>query len=495
MIKDGKQHAASLRDGRRVYLDGALVEDVTAHSGYRNAVGSICGLYDFQSDPEHRELMTYTAEDGSRCSRIWQLPRSYGELIERRRAIEAWSEQHVGFLGRSPDHVASCVAGMYMGLEVFADYDPKRAAALADYYHYARTHDLYLTYVIINPQADRSKAAHEQRNRLLTAAVVDEDAAGLTVHGAKMLATGGIMANEILVTTIQPLQPGDENYALSFAVPLATPGLKILSRKSYEQGAGSVFDNPFSARFDENDAVIHFDQVRVPWERVFVDRNVEMCQQQFHATPAHVYQNYQAQIRLRVKLRFLVGVARRIAQTNGTLGFPPVRETLGELAAEVGMVEGMVEAMEVRGGHEGDYYVPHRHSLYAAQVLTQRLYGRIIAALRELAGGGLIMQPSSVRDFANPELAALIEETQQSPAADARSKVKFYRLAWDVIGSEFASRHLQYELFYAGAPFVTRGHSFRTFDWAGATALVDRMLGSYQLEDELGPTDEAVGRR
>ena len=492
MIRTGGRHAASLRDGRQVYLDGALVDDVTTHPAYHNAVRSICGLYDFQSAPEHRELMTYPTANGDRCSRIWQLPRSYGDLVARRRALEAWAELHAGFLGRSPDHVASTVAGMYMGCEVFGARDRGRTVAVRDYYHFARDNDLYLTYVIINPQADRSKAAHEQRDEHLTVAVVDEDAAGLTVHGAKMLATGAIMANEILVACIQPLHPGDENYAISFALPLATPGLKVLSRKSYEQSAGSVFDNPFSARFDENDAVIHFDQVRVPWERVFVDRDIEMCRRQFHATPAHVYQNYQAQIRLRVKLRFLVGMARRIAEINGTLGFRQVRETLGELAAEVGMVDAMVEAMEVRGGMAGAYYVPHRHTLYAAQVITQKLYGRVISALRELAGGGLIMQPSSVRDFANPELAALIEATQQSPAADARSKVKFYRLAWDVIGSEYASRHEQYERFYAGAPFVTRAHSFRTFDWDGATGLVDRMLGTYRLEDELegGPAEE-----
>ena len=492
MIKTGQQHAASLRDERAVYLDGAPVGDVTIHPAYRNAVRSICGLYDFQSDPEHRELMTCAAEDGARCSRIWQLPRSYGELVARRRAIEAWSERHAGFLGRSPDHVASTISGMYMGLEAFLQYDRKRAAALADYYRFARDHDLYLSYVIINPQADRSKAAHQQRGEHLTAGVVDEDAAGLTVHGAKMLATGGIMANEILVTCIQPLQPGDENYAISFAVPIATPGLKVLSRRSYEQRAESVFDNPLASRFDENDAVIWFDNVRVPWERVFVDRDIAMCQKQFHATPAHVYQNYQAQIRLRVKLRFLVGVARRIAEINGTTGFPQVRDTLGKLAAEVGMVEAMVEAMEVRGAMAGEYYVPHRHTLYAAQVITQKLYGRVISSLRELAGGELVMQPSSVRDFANPELAELIEATQQSPAANARSKVKFYRLAWDVIGSEYASRNEQYEMFYAGAPFVTRAHSFRTFDWDGATGLVDRMLGSYRLDDELegGPSEE-----
>lgn len=485
MVKSGRQHLQSLRDGRQVFLDGETVGDVTVHPAYRNTVASICGLYDFQCRQDNAALMTYETEGGGRASRIWELPRSYEELVRRRRALEAWAGEHAGFMGRSPDHVASCISGLFMGLPVFEQYDPKRARALADYYRFARDNDLYLTYVIINPQADRSKPASQQRSEAFTAGVVDEDAQGLTIRGAKMLATGGIMANEIFVTCIQPLQPGDERYAVSFALPMNAKGLKILSRKSYEGSAENRFDNPFSSRFDENDALIYFDDVKVPWERVFVDRSIEMCQKQFHATPAHVYQNYQAQIRLAVKMRFLAGVARRTAEINGIIGFPQVREMLGQLAAEVGMIEGLIAAMEVKGALQEAYFVPDRHTLYTAQVLTQQLYGKVMLTLRELAGGGLIMLPSHLKDFANPEMAELIEKTQQSPAAGAKDKVKFYRLAWDVIGSEFASRHTQYEMFYAGAQFVTKGHSFRTYDWAGATAMVDRFLGEYDLDSEL----------
>src|SRR5919199_6232208 len=241
--------------------------------------------------------------------------------------IEASNTLHAGFMGRAPDHVASCIAGMFMGVEVFEAYDPKRAKALADYYRYARDNDLYLTYVIINPQADRSKSASQQKTEYLAAAVVDRDRQGITLRGAKMLATGGIMANEVLVTLIQPLQPGEEKYAFSLAIPMNMKGVKILSRKSYEASAPSVFDNPLASRFDENDAVIYFDDVKVPWERVFVVDNVDMCQKQFHATPAHVYQNYQAMIRLAVKLRFLLGIAHRMAEINGVIHFPQVRET------------------------------------------------------------------------------------------------------------------------------------------------------------------------
>jgi len=151
----------------------------------------------------------------------------------------------------------------------------------------------------------------------------------------------------------------------------------------------------------------------------------------------------------------------------------------------VGMVEGLVAGMEAKGSQHGPYFVPDRHTLYTAQVLTQQLYPKFTTTIRELAGGGMIMQPSSAKDFADPELAGLIEKTQQSPAADAEEKVKFYRLAWDAVGSEFASRHLQYEMFYAGAAFVTKGHSFRCFDWQRSADMLNDFLRRYDLDDAL----------
>ena len=143
------------------------------------------------------------------------------------------------------------------------------------------------------------------------------------------------------------------------------------------------------------------------------------------------------------------------------------------------MVDAFVNAVEAKGTQVGPYYVPDRHMLYSAQVLTQQVYPKVLNSLRELAGGGMIMLPSSLDDFANPEIASLIEKTQQSPAASARDKVRFYKLAWDAVGSEFASRHEQYEMFYSGASFVTTGHSYRTYDWPAAARLLGEMLEGY----------------
>src|ERR1022692_553616 len=142
-MKTGPDHLAALRDGRAVYILGERVTDVTTHPAFRNSVASAAHLYDFQSAPENIEKMTFVSPGGKRVSRSWQLPTSHAELIARREALVSWAETHFGFMGRSPDHVASCFAGMYMGLDQFEAFDSARAAALLDYFHYARDHDLY----------------------------------------------------------------------------------------------------------------------------------------------------------------------------------------------------------------------------------------------------------------------------------------------------------------------------------------------------------------
>jgi 4-hydroxyphenylacetate 3-monooxygenase len=482
-VKDGAQHVASVRDGRAVYLNGKKVDDVSTHPAYRHAVASAGALYDYQAHPDNIERMTFDIGGGLRVNRTWQMPKSYEELVERRKALVEWAEVSCGFMGRSPDHVASSMSGMMMGIDVFDAYDPKRANAFREWYDYARKSDLFLTYVINNVQGDRSKAFGDQgaRAKDMVAHIVDEDASGITIRGAKLFATSAIMANEIFVGSGQPLKPGEEHLAFSCALPMDAKGMKLLSRKSFEEHALSEYDNPLAYRYDENDALVFFDDVKVPWERVFLLRNTDMCRAQLHDTPAHVYQNYQAQIRLSVKLRFLVGLARGIAKTIGTINFPPVVDTLGKLASQAALIEGMVLGMEAGGSMRGEYFLPNKHLLYAAQVQSQEMYPQIISTIRELAGGALLMLPSSVEDFANPEIAEIIGLTQVSPAMSGQDRVKLLKLTWDAVGSEFASRHLQYEMFYAGAQFVTRGHSYRTYDWDRATALSETLAGRYDL--------------
>jgi 4-hydroxyphenylacetate 3-monooxygenase len=482
MAKNGRAYLTSLRDNRSIYIDGRQVTDVTADVAFANAVATAARLYDFQAEASNVELMTFRSPtSGGQVNRAWQLPRSHGELVQRRRALQQWAQLTCGMVGRSPDHVASTLAGFRMGLAAFRAYDPARAAALDDYFTYARDNDLFLSYVIINPQADKAKSAREQPDAQLFASIVDEDTQGITIRGAKMLATSGVMANELLVSGFQALQTGDEAYAFTAAVPLSAKGLTLMSRRSYEQNAASTFDYPLASRFDENDAVVYFEDVKISWDRVFVCRDLKMAQAQWHDTRAHVFHNYQCMIRLTVKLQFLLGLARKIAETNNIINYPQVRETLGLMAAKVNNIEALVVAMESAGENFEGYYVPNRSMLCTAQVIAQTTYPEIVEAIRTLAGGGLIMLPASHADFESPVTNAIIHKTQRSPVANPVERVKLMKLAWDAVGSEFGSRHLQYEMFYSGAAFVTRGNAFRFFDWSGPKRIVEEFMDTYEL--------------
>src|SRR5262245_55431779 len=437
--KTGAEHIKSLQDGRTVYLDGKPVGDVTVHPAFRNAVKSAGMLYDFQAQPENIELMTFQPNGANRrVNRAWQMPRDYAEMVRRRKAMQAWAELSYGFMGRSPDHLASSVVGQVMGIELFEKHGPARAKALRDYYEEASRNDWFLTYVIINPQAERAKDWGEQAEDLV-ARIVDEDTGGITIRGAKMLGTSSIMANEVLVANLQPLRPGEEDLAFSCALPLGTKGIRILTCKSNVPSADPIFDNPPASCFDENDALMYFDDVKVPWDRIFVYRDTDMCRQQFHETPGHAYQNYQAQIRLSVKIKFLLGLAHRLTEAIGTTNIPSVREQLGYLAAQSSMVNAMMAGMEAEGTMRGEYWVPNRHFMYSAQVLTQDLYPRVVNTLRELSGGALIMLPSSLHDFADPKLKRIIELTQRAAKMGPEEKVKFLKATWDAVGSEVGS--------------------------------------------------------
>jgi 4-hydroxyphenylacetate 3-monooxygenase len=477
-VKDGKQHLAAIDKDREVFLNGTMVRRVVNHPAFANSCQSTAAMYDFQAAPENHELMTFETPTGRRVNRSWMQPTCYEDLVAKRKAMTAWAELHGGFMGRSPDHLACAIAGQVMGIEVFEKHGSKYAKAYRDYYEYARDNDIFLTYVIINPQADRSKAWGEQASENLTAHIVDEDSTGITIRGAKMLGTSSIMAEEVFVANLQPLQPGEEDLAVSFAIPLEAKGIKILSRKSYEESAVSPWDNPLSHRFDENDALIYFDDVKVPWERVFVYRDTDMCRAQFHDTPGHISQNYQAQVRWVVKMKFLLAIARRITETIGTIKLPPVAEKLGQMSAQVAVAEGLLYGMEASGTQYGDFFVPNKNLVYTAQVYTQDIYPKFVNEIRELAGGGLIMLPSSAADLGLAEIAPYLAATQVSSreGEDAYDRMKLMKLAWDAVGSEFASRHTQYEMFYAGAQFVTAGHSFRTYDWGGADDILSRVM-------------------
>lgn len=484
-LRSGAQYLDALKnDGRHVYINGEEVRDVTTHPAFAEAARSMAKLFDIASDPANRELMTYPSPStGEPVNRIWQLPYSVDDLKRRRSAIERWAEESFGFMGRTPDHVAGFFAGYAADPHALArDGNEVLAQNAVRIYESLRDNDVYITYTIVPPQIDRSRPAHKQQPPDLYAGVVDEQDAGIVVRGAQMLGTGAVFSDYVHLSTIHPLQPGDENHAISLIVPCNAPGMRIHARRAYADTAPSMFDYPLATRFDESDALIVYDNVFVPWEHVFIYKNVRLCRDQWFETPAHILGNHQAQIRFVTKLRFLTGLAKRLTSMTGVWEMPAVQAQIADIAVQAAMYEGLLDGQIAEAApNQNGVYVPHPQTHYAAMVLQSRLYPVILNLLRELAGGGMIQLPSSVADFNTPQAGDDIRRYIQSPGYAAEQRVKLLKLVWDAVGSEFASRHAQYEKFYAGAPFIVKNRFMRHYNFDKSDGLVDKALAGYEM--------------
>jgi 4-hydroxyphenylacetate 3-monooxygenase len=421
--------------------------------------------------------MTFTSpKTGMPVHRAWQIPQNHADLRARRLFSETWAEATFGLMGRAPDHVAGFFSGYAANPKFFASAGQQQFADnLVGFYEFMRDNHIYCSYAIVPPQIDRSKPAHKQSDPTLYAGVVKERDDGIIISGAQQLATGGAISDYLQLSCIQPLAPGDENYANCLAVPISAEGLKLYPRHPYA-GAGRAADYPLSSRFDESDSYVIFDNVFVPWERVFIYRNVELSRDQWRKTPSHLLGNHQAQTRYVTKLRFMAGLAQRMNEMTGNIANPAVTIMMGELVAFVSIYEAMLHAHETMGTIEDGVFWPSRTAYYAASAMQSEFNGRMLELIREMAGGAFITLPSSDGDFGNPEIAADIERYMPSGSTDAKSRIKLMRLLWDFLGSEFGSRHQQYEKFYGGPSFGAKLNLYRNFDFKRAGALVDRAL-------------------
>ena len=484
-MRSGSDYLKSLNDGRQVFVDGEKVADVSRHPAFREAARSIARLYDIAAAPENRERMTFTSPTtGEPVLRAYQIPRTHADLRARRLFSETWAEATFGLMGRSPDHVAGFFTGYAATPEVFAAAGQKYADNVVAFYESARDQHLYISYAIVPPQIDRSKPAHKQSDPTLHAGVVKETDAGIVIAGAQQVATGGVLSDYIQLSCIHPLQPGDENYANCVAIPVSAPGVKLFPRRPYAKRADNSFDYPLSSRFDESDSYVVFDNVFVPWEHVFIYRNIELTRDQWFKTPSHIYGNHQAQVRYVTKLRFMMGLAQRTIEMIGSNTSPPVQIAMGELAALASIYEGMLLAHEINAPIINGVLWPSRVTLYSAMAMQAEFNGRMLEMLRELVSSSVISPASSLSDFDNPEIAPYVERYMRSGTMDARSRTALVRMLWDFIGTEFGSRHQQYEKFYGGSSYVVKQNVYRNYDFKRATAMVDKALALPPVRDE-----------
>lgn len=452
-MRDGKAFIASLKDDREVWIDGERIKDVTQHPALAPAIEATAHLYDMQHDPALQDRLAWSdPASGRTMGRTFQPPKTYEDLVARREATRLWMETSFGFMGRAPDFLNTALMCMKVKSEYFGRQSPERQQAIEAYVDYAAREDLFLTHGLNDPLPDKTKPRHAQEEDVVLH-VEEETKDGLIVTGAKVVATAAAYANDALMFPMPQNQvPGDEPYALAICIPVATPGLKIICRGSFMH-AGRNRDFPLSSRFDEMDSVLVFDRVLVPWDRVFLHGDVARMNGMYGYCRVRELTAHQTNVRLLVKLEFLYALLVRLARMLGYEDTPWVAQSLGETAAYVEMLRASIHNSEHQAKTDpgnGILY-PEAASITLGRVMGPRIYGEIVQKIRRIAGSTLMQAPGSL-SILEGEMGPIVERFYKGTGVSAEEKILLARLAWDVCGTEFGSRHQLYELFYAGDP-------------------------------------------
>src|SRR5271154_5346186 len=456
--RTGRQYLAGLREQEReVWLGGERVRDVTTHPGLKGGAQAIASLYDMQLDPKLRDQMTYVSPStGDRVGLSFIIPRTREDLEKRRAMMLNWARTTCGMMGRSPDFMNVTYAAWAGAADYFAQGmgRPEFAENMRRYYEYIRENDPTLTHSPINPHRSRTISGVFNLEEGTALQVVRETDAGIVVRGARILATLGPLADEIGVYSPRMGRHTESHspFALSFAIPCGTPGLRFLCRDSFDLGR-SQFDHPLGSRFEEMDWIVLFDDVLVPWERVFLLYDVERLNATPHVTHSTAHSAHQGAAKNLAKCEFVLGVALLMTQTLGNAHLPQTEAHIGELMLTTELMRSCMRAAEADAEiDQWGVMAPAILPVESTRNLMMTAYPRMIEILQLLGSSSFLLTPSEA-DFKGP-LAPDIEQYLATDNTPARDRVKLFRLAWDVAGNAFGSRQVLYERFFASDPLT-----------------------------------------
>ena len=474
--RTGAQFLAGLRDGRELWVGADRVRDPAAHPSLQGGASAIAAVFDLQHEAADACLMA-DPETGEPIAVSHIIPRSRDDLIRRHAALEKVAEFSVGLMGRTPDYMNVTFAGFAARWDEWAAHGNEAGAAnLVAYQKFIARNDLSLTHTLIHATVDKGKGNTPTGLDATQLHKVEDTAHGILVRGARVLATLAPFSDEIAVYPSQPMPNAAGAHALTFSIPMATPGLKFLCRDSVSLPRDD-FNHPLSGRFDEQDAFVIFDNVEVPRDRVFIDGNLpaynSVMSQSWRANAMQ-----QTMVRAQTKLEFAWGVACRMAETINASD-PVTQGMLGEIWSFAELTRAAVFAGE-QGAYEhgnGAWFLDER-PLAALRASLPFWFPRVNEIIRLIGSHNVLATPTA-QQFADPYLRPLID-TYIRGAGDvsAETRARVFRLGWDYAGSALASRNEQYERFYLTSGARNQQGAQLRADRARADRLVNRFLNA-----------------
>jgi 4-hydroxyphenylacetate 3-monooxygenase len=295
---------------------------------------------------------------------------------------------------------------------------------------------------------------------------VKETDAGLVIHGARMVSTLCAFSHDIMVmpSTFVTNNKEGEPYAFGFCIPVATRGMRFICRPSVShREAASAMDFPLSSRFDESDAMVVFDNVLVPWERVFIHRDAEMCNGLYNRTGVMPQVMHQFTTKNLAKSEFMMGLGFAIAKSTNIDQHLHVQNMLAELIQFTEFTRACLRAAEVDATPNAQgVMTPAAMPLWTVRMMYAKMFIRSCEIIQTLGAGGLVAVPSFA-ETGSP-IWPDVEMYFQSANSDARSRIKLFRLAFDAAVSSFSGRQQLYERYYSGDPVRLAGTLYQLYD-------------------------------
>ena len=471
-LKTRAEYIESLRDGRVTYWDGERIDDITAHPRFQTPIAVAANDYDYDN-PARRELISYVDESGARSHRVFQIPYDEADLAKRVELMHDMS-------------IVGGVTGVMMALmsvkDAVAEVNPQYAANIERIYRHIRDNDLRAAEVITDPKGDRSRRAHEQDDPDLYVRIVKRTDEGIVVRGAKLHITAASLVHELVVMPTKGMRQDETDYAVSFSVPVNTPGVKIINR-SFAAPDLNTFDYPASAHHSMPEGFVVFDDVFVPWDRVFLAGEVQLAWRL--AQSLGLWERVGGLVGSVGTSKLFVGLAQLVSEMQGKDRDANVQNTVAELICYAEMLRmGLDYACRHFEKTASGMVYPNGLAVNAAKYYYAANYHNAVKHLHDLAGGLVLTLPTE-SDLRNPETGGYMRKYLHTKSSvDVETRMRIYNLIRDLTADAYGGWHLVVALQAGGGLSAQRTMMNRMYDLAGAKAAALASAGAVEAPPE-----------
>lgn len=439
-LRTPDEYRQALRDGREVYMWGERVPDVTTHPALRWAVDTAALDYEMAEHPKLRELAVVQDPDsGQPMSRYFKIPRSSEDLLKRHELImEAtrFGRSTIPFIkdiGTDLIHALLIVTGKMQ--------DPAYSDRVKAFREHVKSHDLSMAGAWTDVKGDRSLPPSKQPNPDAYVRVVERRKEGIIVRGAKAHTTAAPYVDELLVVPTRNMREDDKDYAVAFAIPVATRGVKLIVKGAPEVRArldaekhGLEFPLPPPRLHVETLTI--FDDVLVPWDRVF------MCGEYPFAGPlAYACATFHRFTAVSYKPplgELLAGAAQLVAEANGVERASHIREKITQAVIYTETIKALGRAAAFDCQVMDGIAVPNPVITNMAKYYFASNYHQVVKAVQDVAGGLIVTAPS-FKDFESPATGPLIEKYLGGPAGvSTQDRLRLFQLIRHLTASDEA---------------------------------------------------------